>query len=429
MMVNELNMTLGKVILLSVLIVLAGVGMVYALGYEFTPKNATQTSPIAEGSANQSELNFTLQLQKTNYSLGEPINITLTFTNISNQTINFTYSMDVFDFLVYNGTNNVIYQWSWSKIFPYYMGIIPLAPGENFTESFVWPQITGPSTINPSMVSLPVSPGTYYIVGQMGTLQTTPIQVTISSSSPSPSTGTLFVIAFYAVKQPDGSYKGSYVEALITVIGPENHTGITTTDPWNPLNFTVAPGQYSVVGTYDSITQNVTVNVSAGSYGVAFLNFGSSPPPPLSLPPTAEGVNDGLKLTMTLEKTEYTIGEPVNITLTITNISNQTTTIGLSAYNDFDFRVYNGTNSTLYQWSNRWIGVAVPQVIWLETLNAGESLSENLAWSQTCYNTGLSEGVPVSPGEYHIVGQIGSILSGKNSTIETTPIQVTIVKP
>jgi hypothetical protein len=181
MMVNELNMTLGKVILLSVLIVLAGVGMVYALGYEFTPKNATQTSPIAEGSANQSELNFTLQLQKTNYSLGEPINITLTFTNISNQTINFTYSMDVFDFLVYNGTNNVIYQWSWSKIFPYYMGIIPLAPGENFTESFVWPQITGPSTINPSMVSLPVSPGTYYIVGQMGTLQTTPIQITIGS--------------------------------------------------------------------------------------------------------------------------------------------------------------------------------------------------------------------------------------------------------
>lgn len=146
---------------------------------------------------------------------------------------------------------------------------------------------------------------------------------------------------------------------------------------------------------------------------------------------SAEVVDEqlGLNLTMTLEKTAYTLGEPINITLTLTNISNQTTTIELSAYNNFDFRVYNDTNSTLYQWSNRWIGVAVPQVIWLETHNAGESLSQNLAWDQTCYNTGLSEGVPVSPGAYYIVGQIGSVLSGKNSTIETTPIQVIVAQP
>jgi hypothetical protein len=245
-----------------------------------------------------------------------------------------------------------------------------------------------------------------------------------------PSTGTLSVSAYHAVKQPDGSYAGSYVQVPVTVTGPESHNGTTTTDGWNPLNFTVVPGQYTVSGTYENITPvTVTANVSAGSDVNVFLNFGSSPPPPLSPTPTAEGVDDGLQLTMTLEKTEYSPGEPVNMSFTLTNINNQTTTIEFSAYNDFDFRVYNGTNSTLYQWSNRWIGVAVPQVIWVDALKAGESLSENLVWNQTCYNTGLSEGVPVSPGEYNIVGQIGSVISGKNSTIQTTPIQVTIVAP
>jgi hypothetical protein len=249
-------------------------------------------------------------------------------------------------------------------------------------------------------------------------------------SSSSSSTGTLSISAYYGVKLPDGSYEGSYVQVPVTVAGPESHNGTTTTNGWNTLNFTVAPGQYSISGTYENATPvTVTANVSAGSDVSALLNFGSSPPPPLSPPPTAEGVSGALQLTMALEKTEYTLGEPVNITLTLTNISNETTTIDFSAYNNFDFRVYNGTNSTLYQWSNHWLGVAVPQVIWLETLNAGESLSENFVWSQTCYNTGLSEGVPISSGEYNIVGQIGSVISTKNSMIETTPIQITIVAP
>jgi hypothetical protein len=248
-------------------------------------------------------------------------------------------------------------------------------------------------------------------------------------SPSSPSTGTLSVSAYYAVKQPDGSYEGSYVQVPVMVTGPESHDGATVTDGNNPLNFTVAPGQYSVSGTYENATPlAVTANVSAGSNVKILLNFASSPPP--SPPPTAEGVNDGLDLTMRLDKTEYSLGEPINITLTLTNISNQTATFGLDYSNEFDFQVYNGTNSILYQWSDRWIGVAHPNISWGETLNAGESLSEDISsWQQTCYNTGLSEGVPVLPGTYYIVGQIGPIYYGTNSTIETTPIQVTIAAP
>ena len=138
------------------------------------------------------------------------------------------------------------------------------------------------------------------------------------------------------------------------------------------------------------------------------------------------GINKQLDLQLMLQKTNYSLGEPINLTLTLTNISNQTATVLLSAYNNFDFQVYNGTNNVLYQWSNRWLGVAIPQVIWAETLNSGESLSQSFVWNQTCHNTGLSEGIPVSPGTYYIVGQIGSVLSGKNSTIETMPMQIFI---
>jgi parallel beta-helix repeat protein len=135
-----------------------------------------------------------------------------------------------------------------------------------------------------------------------------------------------------------------------------------------------------------------------------------------------------LRLTMTLEKTEYVLGEPVNIMLTITNISNQTITFGLYWANDFDFRVYNDINNPIYQWSDRWIGVAHPAIVRLVTLNPRESLSENLSWQQT--NDG---GVPVSPGTYYIIGRIGGpsgTYYGTISMIETfSPIWITIFQP
>jgi hypothetical protein len=141
----------------------------------------------------------------------------------------------------------------------------------------------------------------------------------------------------------------------------------------------------------------------------------------------AQGVYDGFQVTMTLEKTEYTLGEPIYVTLTLTNISNQTVNFGLGWDNDFDLQVYNGTNSTVYSSIND-SGPIHPYVVLLETLNAGESLSETLSWQQTSYPAaGQPEGVPVSQGTYYIVGQIGPIYYVTNSTIETTPIQVTIV--
>jgi hypothetical protein len=176
--VEELNITFKKLILLSVLTVLMGVGIVYALGYEFKPQNSIQTFPTAEGVNDQFGLELTMTLQKTEYSLGEPINITLTITNIGNQTINYIYceSGHRFDFRVYNDTNNSIYHWSGFAWFPQANDYITLNPGESLTVGqaagypvqptghYVWQQTQ--TYFNGTEV--PVSPGTYYIVGQTG---------------------------------------------------------------------------------------------------------------------------------------------------------------------------------------------------------------------------------------------------------------------
>jgi hypothetical protein len=143
----------------------------------------------------------------------------------------------------------------------------------------------------------------------------------------------------------------------------------------------------------------------------------------------AHGVHGDFQLTMTLERIEYTLGEPMNITLTLTNISNQTTSFGLGPDgNEFDFHVYNDTNSNIYWYSSIWLGSAIPQYVILETLNAGESLNCTFVWQQTFSHSLDSEAFPVSPGTYYIVGRIGPpFFFGENSTMETTPIQITII--
>jgi hypothetical protein len=175
-MVNELTMTFRKVILLSVLTVLLSVGLVYALSYEFKPQNSLQTLPTAQVANDRFQL--TVTLEKTKYSLGGPINITLTVINVSNQTIDYVYSRPSFDYWVYNDTGN-IYRWSSSTFFPGILTILHFKPGEGFTRVLVWRQIISETA---SLQDVYVSPGTYYIVGQedrVSPIQTTPIQITI----------------------------------------------------------------------------------------------------------------------------------------------------------------------------------------------------------------------------------------------------------
>jgi hypothetical protein len=148
------------------------------------------------------------------------------------------------------------------------------------------------------------------------------------------------------------------------------------------------------------------------------------------LSPTQTSGNEtsGLQLTMTLQKTVFRLGEPINVTLTITNITNQTQIFYLGPdSNDFDFHVYNGTNSDIYWHSSIWLGGAIPDIMICIVLNStqpwGNSWTESFVWQQNMIAPGT-----VSPGTYYIVGRTGPpYFLSENSNWETTPIQIAIL--
>ena len=105
-----------------------------------TAQSATPTpAPAAAvASGGNGDLELTIALVKTDYSLGEPVNLTLTITNINNQTINFTHTGYDFDFQVTNDTNNQVYKWSNFQAFPDIVSITPLQAGMSFSANFTW---------------------------------------------------------------------------------------------------------------------------------------------------------------------------------------------------------------------------------------------------------------------------------------------------
>jgi cytoskeletal protein RodZ len=146
-----------------------------------TPTSTPPPTPLQATSVNGS-FELTISVEKTVYSVGEPVNITLSITNISKQTVNFTHTGMDFDFVVTNDTDNVIYQWSIGRAFPMFVMIEPLQPGENVTATYTWSQVCNANT---STVGTLVSPGTYYIVGKSNSiygLRTAPVQIVIVSS-------------------------------------------------------------------------------------------------------------------------------------------------------------------------------------------------------------------------------------------------------
>jgi len=182
---NELITTFRKLIIFSVVAALLGVGLVYGLSYELKPANSAQTLPTTatvESVGDYAGLELTMTLEKTEYSLGEPINITLTITNISNQTISYGYADPNSFFLVYNETENEIYNSLQTQPHqPISVGI-PLNAGQSLTDNYAWSQVMN---VPVTSEGFPVSPGTYYIVGigaSTGPTKTTPIRVTIDNA-------------------------------------------------------------------------------------------------------------------------------------------------------------------------------------------------------------------------------------------------------
>jgi len=119
--------------------------------------------------------------------------------------------------------------------------------------------------------------------------------------------------------------------------------------------------------------------------------------------------------TLTTDKSDYYVGEPVNVTMTIANIGNQSASF-LEWADTFDFLVYNASGN-VYHWSN---GRLFPFVMWSVTLDPGQNVTGTLTWSQTC---NFGSGGTVSPGTYYVVWE------GISGVPVTTPTEISIFRP
>ena len=198
-MVKGLRVAFFKVILISLLILQLGIGAVNGADYVSKPEHVMTKFLTATVVNNGVGLELTVQLEKIVYRSGEPIKITFTLTNINNKTITLWLMADEsWDYQVFNDTNNLVFDYILDWPFLGTVGLpVQIAAGANLTAVFVWPQaygeiplgyilryINGTSPFGGAFT--PVSPGTYYIVGQFSngtsstfTLQTSPLQIII----------------------------------------------------------------------------------------------------------------------------------------------------------------------------------------------------------------------------------------------------------
>jgi len=128
-----------------------------------------------------------------------------------------------------------------------------------------------------------------------------------------------------------------------------------------------------------------------------------------------------IKLTMRLDKTTYRLGEPVNITLIVMNISNETVLLGFSAPCKTNFVVCNKSSQTIFDYflSVGWADTGVDVV-----LDPGEALSQTLTWDQLeIDNLPPFASRQVQLGTYYIKGQVGPLLFYVGSPEEYNPLE------
>lgn len=146
------------------------------------PTQSSAPSPTPTPTKATDDLELRVSLEKTVFNVGEPVNVTLAITNISQRPVNFTHTGMDFDFLVYNDSGGLVYQWSIGRAFAMFISIGTLAPRENVTATYAWPQTCN---VPAQATNLQVPPGTYSIVGKSNPtygLQTAPTQITTISS-------------------------------------------------------------------------------------------------------------------------------------------------------------------------------------------------------------------------------------------------------
>jgi len=131
---------------------------------------------------------------------------------------------------------------------------------------------------------------------------------------------------------------------------------------------------------------------------------------------TKSVVENEVKLTINLDKTEFNPGEIIDVNLVVQNLREENVTFTFSSGYQFDFVVYDEDSQVVCSWSD---DKAFIQSITHFSLGPGESHNWVGSWNQTVYNGLTGEYLPISSGTYHLRG----ILVGY---LETPLLRITI---
>jgi len=149
---------------------------------------------------------------------------------------------------------------------------------------------------------------------------------------------------------------------------------------------------------------------------------------PLNLAPVeAEATAYPFKLKITLEKTTYKLGEPVNVTWILTNISDENVTLYNSIDWVFDFIIRDKDFNHVFQWSCDY-GVLLV-VLPFPPIAPGDNMTFTGKWRQTYDGSNIYPyyglgGKNVPSGIYYVFGVFASGTYGFE--FETPAIRITI---
>jgi len=129
---------------------------------------------------------------------------------------------------------------------------------------------------------------------------------------------------------------------------------------------------------------------------------------PLNIPLQAEATKYPFKLTITLEKTAYKLGERVNVTWTLTNIGTENITLYHSVDDFPDFIVYDCTFNHVFQYVSYYFRSA--DFYPFRPIAPGKKTGGIVFWKQI-YDMQAKTGPwgqRVPPGVYYIIGSFDS---------------------
>ena len=138
------------------------------------PISPTPT-PISP-SATATEISSSLRTDKASYNAGDPITITLTETNTSNQAVSIHYGPSL-DGVSVSKDGTTVWR-SNAGIQPMFIGLITLQPGESHTFTAVWNDEPN-SDMNPGVTNGGPVTGTLQVSAHFEGVTVTPVTITV----------------------------------------------------------------------------------------------------------------------------------------------------------------------------------------------------------------------------------------------------------